>query len=500
MKKQEDKLAAEEQAQLDREHRRTKWVQRGKLWAVLYLIAAPTVLSLLVFSYYPNIDAIIMSTFRWEPPTVQEFVGLENFQEAFNDPLFWSSFQLVGIILVANLFKMWPGIFAAIALHRLTSNKLRYIFQVCFVVPMIIPGMVFLLIWKSFYDPDFGIFNRLLRATGGMRGLHWLDTAMPNLATRLEPVSQTFFDPLFGGVAGWIYVGALIIAFAGRHQMDAARWLDYAAILAGGLLLVVGQALGALGSMTGVMTLGAVVIFWMINLARRLGTAWIAWPFLLIGGVMVFSQALWRLPVSMALALVIVEIVRSRSDYVYGRPILNGIGIGVITVGCLMVLLAHIWTAPTGQFGAGNPAWLGNQDLVIPAIIFWGFPWVGTVGVLIYLSGLQNIPQDVYEAARIDGIGPLGMIFHIELPLIMTQVRINLIFMTIGTLTGYEMFLILLGPDGGPGNRGMVPGLYMFSSAFSEGRFGYACALGMVLFVIILTLTIVYQKYVKVDK
>ena len=56
------------------------------------------------------------------------------------------------------------------------------------------------------------------------------------------------------------------------------------------------------------------------------------------------------------------------------------------------------------------------------------------------------------------------------------------------------------GPDGGPGGKGMVPGLYMFSAAFSEARFGYACALGMVLFVIILLLTIVYQKYVKVEK
>lgn len=489
-----------EQARLERQNRRAKLVQRSRLYGTLYLLAAPTVLSLLVFSYYPNIDAIIMSTFRWEPPTVQEFIGLENFKEAFSDPLFWSSFHLVGIILVANLFKMWPGIFAAIALHRLTSNRLRYIFQVCFVVPMIIPQMVFLLIWKSFYDPDFGILNRLLNATGGMRLLHWLDTAMPMLAARLDPVIQGFFGPVFGGVAGWIYLGALVIAFGGRRHMDAARWVDYAVILTGSVLLPVARAMGALESMAGVMTLIAVVIFWMINLARRLGSSWIAWPFLLLAGVGVFANALWRLPVAMGAALLVVEVVRARASFVYGRPILNGIGLSVIVTGALLVLLGHVWTTPTQQFGLGNPAWLGNQDLVIPAILFWGFPWVGTVGVLIYLSGLQNIPQDVYEAARIDGIGPIGMIFHIELPLIMTQVRINLIFMTIATLTGYEMFLILLGPDGGPGNKGMVPGLYMFSSAFAEGRFGYACALGMVLFVIILCLTIVYQKYVKVDK
>ena len=82
----------------------------------------------------------------------------------------------------------------------------------------------------------------------------------------------------------------------------------------------------------------------------------------------------------------------------------------------------------------------------------------------------------------------------------MTQVRINLIFMTIATLTGYETFFILLGEDGGPDNKGMVPGLYMFSQAFSDNRYGYACALGMVLFVMILLLTIIYQRYVKVDK
>jgi raffinose/stachyose/melibiose transport system permease protein len=92
------------------------------------------------------------------------------------------------------------------------------------------------------------------------------------------------------------------------------------------------------------------------------------------------------------------------------------------------------------------------------------------------------------------------MLFKIELPLIMTQVRINLIFMTIGTLTQYEFFLLLLGSDGGPGNKGMVPGLYMFKKAFEDGFFGYACALGVVVFVMIQILTVIYNKYVKVEK
>ena len=146
---------------------RAKLFQKSKLYLALYLLVLPTSLSLLIFSYYPKIDVFLMSFFRWQPPTVQEFIGMGNFKELFSDPMFWSSFKLVGILLVANFFKLWPGILAAIALNRVKCDRLRYYIQVCFVVPMIIPGMVFLLIWKNFYDPDFGLVNRFLNLTGG---------------------------------------------------------------------------------------------------------------------------------------------------------------------------------------------------------------------------------------------------------------------------------------------------------------------------------------------
>jgi ABC-type sugar transport system permease subunit len=208
-----------------------------------------------------------------------------------------------------------------------------------------------------------------------------------------------------------------------------------------------------------------------------------------------FRGFLW-----MTLSLVLAEGIRTSKERFAAEATLKTIGGLLMGLGTLLLFASSIWKDPTGQFAQGTPAWLGNKDLVIPALIFWGFPWINTVGVLIYLAGLQQIPVDVYEAAELDGIGPWGMLFRIELPLILTQVRINLIFMTIGTLTTYEMFLILLGPNGGPDNRGMVPGLYMFSKAFLEGKFGYACALGMVLFVMILGLTVIYNKYVKIEK
>jgi ABC-type sugar transport system permease subunit len=481
---------------------RAKLFQKSKLYLALYLLVLPTTLSLLIFSYYPKVDVFLMSFFRWQPPTVEEFIGLGNFKEAFSDPMFWSSFKLVGILLVANLFKLWPGILAAIALNRVKSDKFRYYIQVCFVVPMIIPGMVFLLIWKNFYDPDFGLVNRFLNLTGGMDLLNWMDSAMPQLSNLLAPLQVSVIAPVFGGVGGLIMLGAYLLAAGKRQSYDAGRWGDYAVLMAGALILPIGTLFGLQTAPTEakVTVVGFIVLAWFVVCARRLGSHWIAWPFLFLGGIGVFWQELWRLPLALLVAFAVAELLRAKKDAYQAQPWFNTIAGSLIAVGVALIFLGNIWTEPTGQFASGTPAWLGNQDLVIPAVLFWGFPWVGTVGVLIYLSGLQNISQDVYEAARLDGVSPLGMIFKIELPLIMTQVRINLIFMTIGTLATYEIFLILLGLDGGPGGKGMVPGLYMFSAAFSEARFGYACALGMVLFVIILLLTIVYQKYVKVDK
>jgi len=154
-----------------------------------------------------------------------------------------------------------------------------------------------------------------------------------------------------------------------------------------------------------------------------------------------------------------------------------------------------------GIFQAGqNPSWLGDAKLVIPALIFWGFPWVGVVGVLIFLAGLQSISKDVYEAADVDGINWWRKFVHIEFPLIATQVRIMLVLLIIGELQNFGNILIILGDSGGPQGVGMVPGLYMFRNAFIEGNAGYACAIGLILFVFILILTEINNRYVRVDK
>ncbi|QDU71493.1 carbohydrate ABC transporter permease [Mucisphaera calidilacus] len=502
-----DRTAATGEAQQASRRLWQRLLNKTRFIGSIYLLLLPSIVSLLVFSYYPKYDVVVKAFYRWTPGEVEEYIGLQNFADAVADPLFWQSFKVVAIMLVANLFKMWPAIITAVALHRLLNDRMRYIYQVLFVIPMVIPALVWLLIWKSFYDPDFGILNRLLNMTGMMGVLSWLDGTdaapgvMPTIAAALRPVMEGPVSVVFSSTWGLLALGAFVLASTeGWPKHRSERFTAYAALVGLGVVIWLAAALQLALTVPGFTVVIALMMGLMYVAATRIGPRWVLWAFLLLGGAWACRTSLLHLPVLMGAAFAIGEVVRARMHHAYAPVVMSWVGYTTITVGSLLVAFGMIWVEPTNQFIEGTPAWLGSRDLVLPALIFWGFPWVGTVGVLIYLAGLQQIPTDVYEAAELDGVGPVRRLFSIELPLVMTQVRINLIFMTIGTLTGYEFYLILLGHAGGPGNIGIVPGLYMYSKAFIDGRFGYSCALGMVLFVMVLLLTIVYQRYVKVDK
>lgn len=296
-------------------------VSKAKLkhyWPVYLLIALPLAL-VIVFSYYPIFNGFVHIFYHWDGDTVEEFTGLDNIRKVLADKDLLRAFGVVSIFIFSNLFKMVIPILAAVVLHHVISDRANYLYRVMFVIPMVVPGMVFFLMWKYFYEPNQGVLNGILRAFG-----------------------------------------------------------------------IIGPT----------------------------------------------------------------EIIQ----------------------------------------------WLSNEALVIPSLIFAGFPWVGAFGVLIYLAGLQNISEDIYEAAEIDGAGAFRIFRQIELPLIMTQIRINLILMMIHTVQEWQNVYLFLGESGGPNGLATVPGLLIFREAFSRGLFGYGCAVGFLLFLVTLSLTFVNNKFVRTKK
>ena len=139
--------------------------------------------------------------------------------------------------------------------------------------------------------------------------------------------------------------------------------------------------------------------------------------------------------------------------------------------------------------------WLGEPATAIYAIIFVGFPWVWGVGTLIYLGGLGQISQSVYEAAALDGCTGVRRVLRIDLPLVLGQVRLLAILAVINAITAFQNILILT--NGGPGFATMVPGLTMFNSAFRAQKFGYSSAIGLILFVVAMSGTLIINRGIR---
>ncbi|MBE2239325.1 MAG: sugar ABC transporter permease [Caldilineaceae bacterium] len=134
-------------------------------------------------------------------------------------------------------------------------------------------------------------------------------------------------------------------------------------------------------------------------------------------------------------------------------------------------------------------AWLGDPATALWAIIFVGFPWVAGLNFLIYLAALQSIPEEVLDAARVDGATALRTFFQIELPMIRPQMSLLLMLTIIYYLRSFDAPLIMT--NGGPGTTGtLVPGLQMYRSIRDELDLGYGSAIGTLLFGVLLAVSL----------
>ncbi|RKX53172.1 MAG: hypothetical protein DRP50_06250 [Thermotoga sp.] len=123
--------------------------------------------------------------------------------------------------------------------------------------------------------------------------------------------------------------------------------------------------------------------------------------------------------------------------------------------------------------------------------IWKGIGW----SMLIFLAGLQGIPIQLYEAAKLDGANRWNLFRYITLPMIKPIFMFELVMLTIG---GFNVFLsVWLMTSGGPMNSTQVVSVYMFQQAFQYFDFGYGAALSVLLFIIIFTIAQVQRKWLK---
>lgn len=204
-----------------------------------------------------------------------------------------------------------------------------------------------------------------------------------------------------------------------------------------------------------------------------------------------FSYVLWSVPLKLAvalgLAMVLDRAVRGVAVYraIFYLPSLLGASVAIAVLWRQLFgaegLINQLLLVTTGFVG---PSWVTHPDyalwtLIILAIWQFGSP------MIIFLAGLRQIPQDLYEASSMDGARPFRQFYKITLPLLAPVIFFNLVLQTIEAFKAFTQAYIVSGGTGGPVDSTMFYTLYLYLEAFANFRMGYASALAWILLVII---------------
>ncbi|MGW3512049.1 carbohydrate ABC transporter permease [Streptomyces sp. NPDC000994] len=170
-----------------------------------------------------------------------------------------------------------------------------------------------------------------------------------------------------------------------------------------------------------------------------------------------------------------------------------------------LVAVAVVWNmlfspdlGPVNQLlravGVGHPpGWTTSTDWAMPAVIITSVWRDMGYYMVLYLAGLQAIPAELYEAARVDGAGPWQRFWHITVPSLRPTTFFVLVMLTISSFKVFDLVQIMT--EGGPGRSTLVLSQVIFREGIKQGRFGYSSAISLVLFVIVLMITVVQFRF-----
>jgi multiple sugar transport system permease protein len=137
--------------------------------------------------------------------------------------------------------------------------------------------------------------------------------------------------------------------------------------------------------------------------------------------------------------------------------------------------------------GIDGPQWLFDPFWVIPAFVIMSLWGIGGA-MVIFLAGLQGIPQNLYEAAELDGANIMARFRHITLPMLSPVIFFNVVLGIIGSFQAFTQSFIMT--QGGPANASLLYVLYLYRNAFQYFKMGYASAMAWLLLVVIMALTL----------
>lgn len=225
-----------------------------------------------------------------------------------------------------------------------------------------------------------------------------------------------------------------------------------------------------------------------------------------------FTYVIWSVPLKLAVALMLAMVLdRSVRGVTFYRatfylPSLLGASVAIA------VLWRQIFGAEGlfnqllfALFGFEGPSWVSHPDYALSTLIVLAI-WQFGSPMIIFLAGLRQVPQDLYEAASLDGASSWRQFRKVTLPLLAPVIFFNLILQTIEAFKAFTQSYIVSGGTGGPVDSTLFYSLYLYQEAFTNFRMGYASALAWILLIIIAIFTAIafgtskYWVYYEDDK
>ena len=207
-----------------------------------------------------------------------------------------------------------------------------------------------------------------------------------------------------------------------------------------------------------------------------------------------FHYVVWSVPlkliVALALAMALDRGVRGISVYraIFYLPSLLGSSVAVAVLWRQIFGDAGVVNQLLVLVGLNGPSWITHPDYALWTLIALAV-WQFGSPMIIFLAGLRQIPQDLHEAAMMDGAGPVRRFLKITLPLLAPVIFFNLVLQTIDAFKAFTPAFIVSGGNGSPIDSTLFYSLYLYIEAFANFRMGYAAALAWILLVIISAFT-----------
>jgi multiple sugar transport system permease protein len=177
-----------------------------------------------------------------------------------------------------------------------------------------------------------------------------------------------------------------------------------------------------------------------------------------------------------------------------------------VAIGILWVMLLNtqggLVNVAIEALGFDAIPWLTSPTWALPALILLSVWGIGPA-IVIFLAGLQDVPRDLYDAAQLDGAGPLRLVRDVTIPMLSPVILFNLIIGMIAALQVFSQPFILFGATqgggsgnhGGPLNSALMYSVQLYTVAFQQFKMGYAAAMAWILFVIIFTLSLTALRF-----